>query len=125
MARSSKRPERTMSGKSPYIFDADTDDFHQKVIESSHQQPVMVDFWADWCGPCLALSPVLDRVIPEYEGRVLLAKVDADENMKLCGHYKLRGFPTVLLFVNGEEVERFSSARPAPFVREFIDRHLP
>ncbi|HEY0721422.1 MAG TPA: thioredoxin domain-containing protein [Gammaproteobacteria bacterium] len=114
-----------MSGKSPYIFDVDTDDFQQKVIEASHQQPVMVDFWADWCGPCLALSPVLDRVIPEYEGRVLLAKVDADENMKLCGHYKLRGFPTVLLFVNGEEAERFSSARPAPFVREFIDRHLP
>jgi thioredoxin 1 len=114
-----------MSGKSPYIFDATSDDFQQKVIEASHTQPVLVDFWADWCGPCLALSPVLDRVIPEYEGRVLLAKVDADENMKLCGHYKLRGFPTVLLFINGEEVERFSSARPAPFVREFIDRHLP
>src|SRR5512143_25278 len=113
-----------MSGNSPYIFDATRDNFQEKVIDASHQQPVMVDFWADWCGPCLALSPVLDRIIPEYEGRVLLAKIDADENMKLCGHYKLRGFPTVLLFINGEEVERFSSARPMPFVREFIDRHL-
>ncbi len=114
-----------MNSSSPYIFDIDEAEFQSRVIEASHQQPVMVDFWADWCGPCLALGPVLERVIPEYEGQVLLAKIDADENMKLCGHYRLRGFPTVLMFVDGEEVERFSSAHPAPFVREFIDRHLP
>ena len=74
-----------------------------------------------------AFEPFLKEAItetPRYEQVIQLTR-DADENMKLCGHYKLRGFPTVLLFVNGEEVERFASARPAPFVREFIDRHLP
>lgn len=109
---------------SPFIFDAEVDNFKERVIEASYETPILVDFTADWCGPCLALGPVLDRVIPEYAGRILLAKVDADENMKLCGHYRLRGFPTVLLFKDGEEVERFSGAKPPTFVREFIDRHL-
>ncbi len=108
---------------SPF-FDADEHTFAEKVIAASHTTPILVDFTADWCGPCHALKPVLERVIPEYAGRLLLAKVDADENMKLCGHYRLRGFPTVLLFINGEEVDRFTSARPMPFVREFLDRHL-
>jgi putative thioredoxin len=110
--------------KHAHIFDADSDTFKEKVLDASHHTPVLVDFSADWCGPCLALAPVLERVIPEYQGRLLCYKVDADENMKLCGHYRLRGFPTVLMFVNGEEVDRFTSAQPAPFVRTFIDRHL-
>lgn len=114
-----------MSKKSPYIFDIDGDDFQQKVIEDSHQQPVLVDFWADWCSPCLMIAPVLEKVIPEYDGQVLLAKIDADENMKLAGHYKLRGFPTIILFVNGEEVARFGGAKPAQEIRNFIDQHLP
>ncbi len=112
-----------MKTKSPFIFDAEEANFKQAVLERSAEVPVLVDFAADWCGPCLVLGPVLERVIPEYEGKVLLAKVDADENMKLCGHYRLRGFPTVLLFKNGEEVERFAGAKPPAFVREFIDRH--
>jgi thioredoxin 1 len=115
-----------MKETSPYIFEVDgNDEFQQKVIEASHQQPVLVDFWADWCSPCLMIAPVLAKVIPEYEGRVVLAKVDADENMKLAGHYKLRGFPTIILFVNGEEVGRFGGAKAAPEVRRFIDEHLP
>ena len=115
-----------MKNASPYIFDIDgNDEFQQRVIEASHQQPVLVDFWADWCSPCLMIAPVLAKVIPEYEGKVLLAKIDADENMKLAGHYKLRGFPTIIMFVNGEEVGRFGGAKPAPEVRKFIDNHLP
>ena len=115
-----------MKDASPYIFDIDgNDEFQQRVIEASHQQPVLVDFWADWCSPCLMIAPVLAKVIPEYEGKVLLAKIDADENMKLAGHYKLRGFPTIIMFVNGEEVGRFGGAKPAPEVRNFIDSHLP
>ena len=94
--------EPTMKSDSPYIFNIDGDEFQQKVIDASHTQPVLVDFWADWCSPCLMIAPVLAKVIPEYEGKVLLAKIDADENMKLAGHYKLRGFPTIIMFVNGE-----------------------
>jgi putative thioredoxin len=110
--------------KSPYIFETDIHNFSSQVIDASFQQLVMVDFWADWCSPCLMIAPVLEKVIPEYQGKVLLAKVDADENMKLCGHYRLRGFPTIMLFSNGEEVARFSGAKPAYEIRTFIDQNL-
>lgn len=114
-----------MASDSPYIIDIDGEQFQQEVIEASRKQPVLVDFWADWCSPCLMIAPVLQKVIPEYEGQVLLAKIDADENMKLAGHYKLRGFPTIIMFVDGEEVARFGGAKSAPEVRKFIDEHLP
>jgi len=107
------------------IFSVDEHDFQERVIAASHQQPVLVDFAAEWCGPCHALAPVLERVIPEYAGAVQLAKLDADENMKLCGHYRIRGFPTVVMFYRGEELARFSGARPAPALRQFIDQHRP
>lgn len=110
---------------SPYIFDVDgKKEFQERVIDASHQQPVLVDIGADWCGPCLALDPVLEKVIPEYQGRVVLVKIDADENMKIAGHYRVRGFPTVILFINGEEVDRFHSAKPFHVVRDFIDRNI-
>lgn len=115
-----------MTGPNPYIFDVMQQEFKEKVLDASHQQPILLDIWADWCSPCLAIAPVLDKVLREYAGTVLLAKLDADEgeNMKIAGHYKVRGFPTVIMFVAGEEVGRFSSARPAQFVRDFIEQHL-
>jgi len=91
-----------VSNKTPYIFDIDGEQFQQQVI-----------------------APRLEKVIPEYAGRVVLAKIDADENMKLAGHYKLRGFPTIILFIDGEEVDRFGGAKPAQAIRDFIDPHLP
>lgn len=108
------------------IFDTDVAHFDADVIEASRQYLVLVDLWAEWCGPCHALSPILERVIPSYEGRVRLAKIEVDEgaNMKIAGRYGARGFPTVLLFKNGEEAARFHSARPEHFVREFIEAHL-
>ena len=108
-----------------YIFSIDEDEFAARVIDASHQQPILVDFWADWCSPCLMIAPVLKKVIPEYNGELLLAKIDADENMKLCGHYRLRGFPTLLLFVNGEEVGRISGAQSVQALRAFINPLLP
>ena len=109
------------------IFDIDLDGFDDAVLKASATQPVLVDFWADWCSPCLFLDPVLKQVVEEYGGAVRLAKVEVDEgdNMKLAGRYQVRGFPTVILFVDGEEVDRFSSARSAVFIRDFIDRRLP
>ena len=104
------------------IFDTHLPLFEKDVVEASHAQPVLVDFWADWCPPCRMLTPVLERLIPTYGGRIRLAKieVDADDNMKLAGRYAMRGFPTVLLFVKGEMVGRFHSAKSEPWVRAFI-----
>ncbi|HJW82011.1 MAG TPA: thioredoxin domain-containing protein [Acidiferrobacterales bacterium] len=108
----------------PHIIDANEDDFAERVIAASARTPVLVDFWADWCPPCRVLTPVLERLADEYAGRFVLAKVEADENMRLAGRYKLRGFPTAILFVNGEPVDQFSGARAPDFVREFLGQHL-
>jgi putative thioredoxin len=98
-------------------------DFEERVLNASAHTPILVDFWADWCGPCLFLDPVLKAVVASYHGKVLLAKLDTeeDENMKLAGRNQVRGFPTVLLIENGQEVARFSSARNQTFVRDFIE----
>lgn len=108
-----------------YIIDTMQERFAQEVLVVSQTKPVLVDFWADWCSPCLFLDPVLKSVIEEYAGDVILAKLEVDEgeNMKLAGRYQVRGFPTVILFEKGEEVSRFSSARPAVFIRDFIDKN--
>ncbi len=100
-----------MHEKSPYIFDVDEASYEEKVLKASHEQPIMVDFWAEWCSPCLSLAPALERVIDELAGAVYLAKVEVDDNMRLAGHYRLRGFPTVILFHHGEEVGRFHGSR--------------
>ncbi len=106
-------------------FQVDIDNFEESVIEESSRRLVVLDISAEWCGPCRVLEPILDRLSEEYEGAFLLAKLEAeDENMKIAGRYGARGFPTVLAIVNGEEVERFQSARPEHFVRDFIDRNL-
>ncbi len=113
--------------KSEYIFDVDCHNFDQLVIEMSYKKPVLVDLWAEWCSPCLVIAPILLQLINEYEGEVLLAKVEVDkgdgENMKLAGHYRVRGFPTVILFIDGEEKGRFSGAKPLPFLRHFMEEH--
>lgn len=108
------------------IFATDAYHFDRDVVEASNNHLVLVDLWADWCGPCHALTPVLTRVIAEYGGKVRLAKieVDEDDNMKIAGRYGARGFPTVLLFAKGEMLDRFHGVKPEHFVREFIDRHL-
>jgi putative thioredoxin len=110
----------------PYVFAVDLDRFQADVIGASWERPVLVDFWADWCAPCHALAPHLERVIDELEGAVRLAKVEVDEgeNMKLAGHYRLRGFPTVILFQEGQERGRFSGARSTHQVRDWLAEHL-
>ena len=111
---------------SPYVFAVDLPDFQTQVLEASVEKPVLVDFWADWCGPCHGLAPHLQRVVDEREGGVVLAKIEVDEgdNMKLAGHYRVRGFPTVILFLNGEEHGRFSGSRSSHWLRDWLDEHL-
>lgn len=106
------------------IIDVTEASFETEVLAASHHTPVLVDFWADWCPPCRVLTPVLERVVRESAGAWRLAKIEADENMRLAGRYQLRGFPTVILFVDGAEVGRFSGARSDAFVRDFVDNHL-
>jgi putative thioredoxin len=109
------------------IFDVDLDEFEQRVLDASAGGAVLVDFWADWCAPCHAISPHLQQVVRDLGGRVRLAKIEVDEgeNMKLAGRYKVRGFPTVMLFRDGAEVARFSGARPAQWIENWLDENLP
>jgi len=106
---------------------ADLHDFEEVVIQESGKRPVLVDFWADWCAPCHAIAPHLQRVMEEMADRVQLVKVEVDdgENMKLAGRYKLRGFPTIMLFVEGREVARFAGNRASHWIRDWLDEHLP
>ena len=108
------------------IFDVSFEDYQLKVIAASYEAPILVDLWADWCMPCLLIAPKLKTLIEENAGRLKLARleVDAGENMRLAGKYKVRGFPTVILFVDGEEIGRFHGAQPLSFLRAFIDEHL-
>lgn len=109
----------------PSIFVTHYETFEKEVIEASHERPILVDCWADWCGPCITIAPILEKVIHAYAGAVALAKLEVDEgeNMKIAGRYAVRGFPTILLIQNGEELGRFSGAKPAPFIKDFIANH--
>ena len=107
------------------IFVADLHNFDRLVIEASHEKPILVDLWADWCSPCLVIAPLLEKVSEEFGDKLGIAKVEVDdgENMKIAGHYKVRGFPTIILFYQGNEVARFSGAKPLQFIRGFIEQH--
>ena len=107
------------------IFNVDLHDFDRLVIEASHAQPVLIDLWADWCSPCRVIAPILEKLVIEFENKISIAKIEVDEgdNMKIAGHYQVRGFPTLILFQNGEEKGRFSGAKPLSFIRHFIEDH--
>lgn len=102
-------------------MDVTTEDFEREVIERSNELPVIVDFWAEWCGPCKSLTPVLEKEIAEREGKVLLAKVDVDANQELAEKYEVRGIPAVKAFRDGQIVDEFTGVRSAPGVADFLD----
>ena len=108
-----------------HVQDISTTDFPAQVIERSRQVPVVVDFWAEWCGPCKVLGPTLERLATEGGGSWELAKVDVDQNQQLAQQFGVQGIPTVVAFKDGVPVSQFTGALPEAQVREFLDQLIP
>ncbi|HEY9202042.1 MAG TPA: thioredoxin [Gammaproteobacteria bacterium] len=110
---------------SEQIFVVNLDDFEEKVIQASQHKPILVDLWAEWCSPCRVIAPILVQLAEEMDGEIGIAKIEVDEgdNMKIAGRYQVKGFPTLILFQHGEELARFSGAKPLSFIRDFIEQH--
>jgi putative thioredoxin len=110
---------------SPYIIDVNEATFEADVLLQSHDVPVVVDFWANWCGPCKTLGPILERFALEAGGSFVLAKLDVDENQGIAVRYGVQGIPAVKAFVNGEVVHEFVGAQPEGMVQRFLDQVVP
>ena len=108
-----------------FVFDVDANNFQSVVMEGSRQVPVVMDFWAPWCGPCKSLIPILEKLAQEFQGKFILAKLNADDNQELAAQYGVRGIPSVKAISNGQLVDEFSGALPEAAVREFLARILP
>ena len=107
----------------PHVFDATTETFETEVLQKSLQVPVLVDFWATWCGPCKSLGPILEKLAGEYHGGFELAKVDVDKEQQIAAAFQIRSVPTVFLVKGGQIVDGFPGALPEGQLREFLTQH--
>ena len=105
-------------------IEVNDENFEEMVIEQSKRIPVVVDFWAEWCKPCLMLKPVLEKLVRENKGRFILAKVNVDEAPRVSQRYMIMSIPNVKLFKQGKVVDEFIGAYPESFVREWLERNL-
>ncbi|MEI7037310.1 thioredoxin [Fulvimonas yonginensis] len=107
-----------------HVFDVDTANFEAEVLRASLTTPVLIDFWATWCGPCKTLGPMLEKLAAEYNGAFRLAKVDVDKNQELAAMFGIRSIPTVMLVRDGQLVDGFAGALPEGQLREFLSRYV-
>ena len=110
---------------SNFIVNIDESNAAQLLIDESHQRPVVVDFWADWCEPCKVLMPLLEKIATEYNGAFLLAKVNADQQQMITQQFGVRSLPTVMVIQNGQPVDGFAGAVPEGQVRQMLEKYLP
>jgi putative thioredoxin len=107
------------------MIDVTIENFETEVIAASQTVPVLVDFWAPWCGPCKVIGPLLEKLEVAYAGRFKLVKIDSDQEQQLAGAFGIRSIPTCILLKNGQPVDGFMGALPEGQIREFLDKHLP
>jgi thioredoxin 1 len=98
--------------------------FQSEVIEASNAQPVMVDFWADWCRPCHMLAPTVAEIASEYAGKLKVVKLNVDENVNSAGRFNIRGIPTLLIFKGGQVADQIVGAVPKEQISKIVDRHV-
>ncbi|MBS0383021.1 MAG: thioredoxin [Proteobacteria bacterium] len=116
-------PAGTASPASSFVFEAGEANFETDVLQASLKTPVLVDFWATWCGPCKTLGPILEKLADDYAGAFRLAKIDCDKEQQLAGMFGVRSIPTVALIKDGQIADAFTGALPESQVKEFLKRH--
>jgi len=109
---------------SPYIIDVTLENFQQVILEGSMQQPVLVDFWADWCAPCKALMPTLHKLAEEFQGQFILAKINIEEQPELAQQFQVKSVPTLMLVGEGQLLDQFNGVKPESEIRAFLKQHL-
>lgn len=117
--------QKTLQDGTVVTMDVNTVTFEKDVLEESHKRPVVVDFWAPWCGPCRVLGPILEGLAEEHDGRWLLAKLNTDDNQHLSSEFGIRGIPAVKAFYKGQIVDEFVGALPKAQVQQWLERFIP